>query len=156
MTTVPCPTFRDAWVERGATAPPEAIAHAASCAACREALHAHEATWVALGRSPAPPRVSDGFRDRVFARLEAERARRRRFGFAALAVAAAAAILVAVALRRGDETPGPSPAAPPAELLANLDFYENLEFLEESGEELDWIAAMTTELEESDADSGGE
>lgn len=154
-----CPQWNDLWIERGSP-PAEARTHAASCANCRAAIAEHEATWARLGPAAEVPAPSPGFRAGVWTRIDAaeraDRSRLRRIALPLAALGVAAAIVLVAVFRPGAGEA--EIASPPAELLANLDLYENLEFLlEESGEELDWIAAMESALEDTDgAPSDGE
>lgn len=157
----PCREWNDLWIERGGAPPAEARAHAAECAGCRAALADHAATWALLAPGESVPAPSRGFREGVRSRIDAaeraDRARIRRIGLPLAALAGAAAVILFLVFRPAADVDEAAIAAPPAELLANLDLYENLEFLlEESGEELDWIAAMEQTLGETDGESGEE
>ncbi len=146
-----CQRFRDEWVETGAV-PPEAAEHAAGCESCRRRLSDHAETWAALGRDAAAEPVPESFRAAVLRRIAAaERGRRKRLRLVvagSLLTGIAAALLLVASLRQGGDD-GVAIAVPPAELLSNLDLYENLEFIESEGEELDWIAAMSIELDDA-------
>jgi anti-sigma factor RsiW len=121
----------------------ELEAHLQDCDPCRTTLHEYESTWELLDLYPdhAP---SPAFVPATLRAVQQDRAALRRLRFRRGAVAVAAGLLLAVVLFFAfqSSTPVDEPvtddlARVETELLENLDLLEDLEFLEEYGEDLE-------------------
>jgi anti-sigma factor RsiW len=124
----------------------ELKAHLDRCDTCRATLAEYERSWEMLDHYPAPE-ASEDFVSRTLAAVQEDRAAGGRLWIRRTAVAVAAGLILAVALffALKPAAPGEESAADDLaqveqveeELLENLDLLEDLEFLEEYGEDLE-------------------